>query len=203
MVELQEQSRGASNYHNAIRSAVRGLWVGALDFDQFFQAMESAIRLGIPNAWYEGAKECGVLPSELTPEERLGIEQAIYEQYNYVMGFADAIEAGSKANGGKLSPLLSRAEMWVGRYGQTKEKAKSVACADRKAQWVYGDTIEHCDDCSRVVGRVYRLSTWDRYGWIPGSHELACGGWRCKCSRVPTDAPYTPGRPPRLSGRSA
>lgn len=199
--ELQEQSRSAANYHNVIRSAVRGLWLGALDYDQFFQAMESAIRLGIPRAWYEGAKECGVQPSELTPEERLGIEQAVYEQYNYIVGFADAIEAGSKANGGKLAPLLSRAEMWIGRYNQTKEKAKSMACADRKAMWVYGDTIQHCEDCSRVVGRTYRLSTWDRYGWIPGSNELACGGWRCKCSRVPTDAPCTPGRPPKLSSR--
>ena len=36
------------------------------------------------------------LDHELTPEERLGIEQAIYDQYNYVAGFADAIEAGSK-----------------------------------------------------------------------------------------------------------
>lgn len=198
--ELQEQSRGAANYRNAIRAAVRALWLGAMDFDQFFQAMESAIRVGITQAWYDGAKECGITPSELKPEERIGIEQAIFDQYSYVMGFGDAIEAGSKANGGKLSPLMSRAEMWISRYSQTAEKAKSMACADQKAIWIYGDTIQHCTDCSRVVGRTYRLSTWDKYGWIPGSSELACGGWRCKCQRVPTDAPCTPGRPPKLSG---
>ena len=198
--ELQEQSRGASNYRNAVRAATRGFWSGALDYDQFAQALESAIRLGIPQAWHEGSKECGVLPSELSPEERLEMQGVIWDEYNYINGFALAIEAGSKANGGKLGPLMSRAEMWIGRYGQTKEKAKSMACADRKAVWIYGDTIEHCQDCSRVVGRVYRISTWDRYGWIPGSNDLACGGWRCKCQRVPTDEPCTPGRPPKLSG---
>jgi len=29
MADLQEQSRGASNYSAAIHSAVRGLWLGA------------------------------------------------------------------------------------------------------------------------------------------------------------------------------
>lgn len=197
---LEEQSRHAESYRRNIRAAVRGLWLGAMDFNQFYSAMEAVIRIGIPQAWHEGAAECGIKPSELKPEEKLEIEGAIFDEFNYIFGFAEAIESGSKENGGKLGPLMNRADLWVNRYNQIREKAKGLACADHKAKWVYGDTVQHCEDCSRVVGRVYRLSTWDKYGWIPGSRELACGGWRCKCQRMPTDEPCTPGRPPNLSG---
>jgi hypothetical protein len=200
-VSFEEQSRQADSYRRNIRAAVRALWLGAMDIDQFFSAMDSIIRIGIPQAWYEGAAECGVKPNELRPEERIEIERAIASELNYVIGFGDAIEAGNKASGGKLTPLMMRADLWVNRFNQVKERGKGMACADQKAKWVYGDTIDHCDDCSRAVGRVYRLSTWEKYGWVPGSKELACGGWRCKCQRVPTDEPCTPGRPPILSSR--
>ena len=79
----------------AIRSAVRALWLGAMDYDQFFDAMGAAIRQGIPVAWYEGARECGVLPSELMPDEKLALQSAMFDELNYVNDFASAIEAGS------------------------------------------------------------------------------------------------------------
>jgi len=198
--ELQEQSRGESDYAASLRATFRALWLDLVSYDAFFQAMMVAIRRGLTQAFADGAKECGVLPEEFTPVERMELEQRVFDQYNYIGGLAEFIASHSKAQGGKWGAMSARVPLWANRYREAREKAKGMACADKKAQWIYGDTIEHCKDCSRVVGRVYRLSTWDKYGWIPGSHELACGGWRCKCQRVPTDAPCTPGRPPSLSG---
>jgi len=204
-------SRGESNYRLEIRAATRGLWKGIGDYDWFYREMDTIIRRGIPQAFYDGAKECGILPAELTPEEMQVIDGAVYEELGYIGGFAKAIGRGSPIwyfqaphflpepeNGGKLGPLMDRADMWVQRYNNIRERGKSMACADRKAEWIYGDTIEHCASCSKVAGRVYRISVWDRYGWVPGSRALACGGWRCDCKRQFTDAPVTPGRPPSL-----
>lgn len=188
------------DYRAGIRSAVYGFWRGAGDYNWFLDAMIVVIDRQIPLAYYEGAAECGIAPDEITFEERMNIQRAILEQRMFIGGFADHIEQNTKALGGKRGPLYSRIDMWVARYNEVRERAKSKACADMKAEWIYGDTVAHCRDCSNVVGRVYRISIWDKYGWIPGSKDLACGGWRCDCRREPTDAPVTKGRPPSVKG---
>jgi len=193
-------SRAADNYYAGIRAATRGLWTGALSYDQFFDAMDATIRRGLPQAWHEGAQECGIAPSELSSAEKVGLQQAIVSELNYIDGFATAIEAGSKANGGKLEPLMSRADLWVARYNDVTNRARVKACADKKLMWVWNPRKEHCADCARLNGRVYRASTWDRYGLRPQSPDLECKGFKCGCSFAPTDESCTPGRPPSLVG---
>jgi hypothetical protein len=188
------------DYRAEIRAAVRGFWIGAGDYDWFLDAMFAAISRQVPLAYHEGVAECGIAPDEITFEEKMDIQRAILEQKMFVGGFAEYIEQRTKMQGGKLGPLLSRVEVWVQRYNEVRERAKSKACADMKCEWIFGDTVDHCRDCSAVVGRVYRISIWDKYGWIPGSKDLACGGWRCDCKREPTDAPVTKGRPPSVKG---
>jgi hypothetical protein len=196
--ELQEQSRRADSYRRNIRAATRALWLGAMDFDQFFAAMETAIRMGIPQAWHEGARECGVQPSELTSEERLAMQRAVLDELNYVTDFGLVIEAGSKANGGKLTPLMNRAALWVNRYKDITNRAKTMACGDQKLMWVLGKTKEHCASCLKLNGKVKRASQWDRAGIRPQHPDLECGGWRCECSFEPTDEPMSKGPLPRI-----
>jgi len=193
-------SAGSSNYRNGIRSATRGLWTGVLDYYQFFDVMVTTIQTGIPRAWEEGAAECGISPDELTLEEKMQQQAAIYGELAYVDGFAIAIEAGSKANGGKLGPLMGRADLWVNRYRDVVNRAKLMACADQKLVWILGPTKDHCNDCLNMNGRVYRGSIWDKYDVRPQSPRLECGGYRCLCNLVPTEARANPGRPPGLRG---
>ncbi len=203
MAELSEQSVHASSYGKDIRGIFRALWAGTIDIEQAFAIMQDTVRIGLTRAFSAGTAMCDVKPAEWSPEERLELSNAIYTDQGYIFPVLEEIEAGSKANGGKWGQWASRAVIWVQRYNAVRELAKSLACANYKATWVYGATEDHCADCSRVVGRTYRIATWDRYGWKPGSKALACGGWRCDCRRVRTDAPVTPGRPPRLSGGGA
>ena len=199
---------GESDYGLGIRSGVRGLWRGLLTWQEANNAIGSTIRRGLRKAWKEGATECGIQWSELSQEELITLSNRIMTELIRLPAFLNAIEAGRKQDpdgnpnleAQPLAGFLKRAELWALQYRNTREQAKSMACADQKCEWIYGDTVAHCADCSRAVGRVYRLSTWDKYGWVPGSRALACGGWRCKCQRVPTDKPVTPGRPPALSG---
>jgi len=193
-------TKSMADFGLAIRSGVRGLWKGVLDRPSFLHTMTLAIRRQLRIAWHEGAERCGIRPDELSPPELLRLHMIIEENIGYLPGFADAIEAGSQANGGKLGPLLSRAEMWTNRYTQTQSLGQQMACGDRKLQWNLGPTKEHCKDCLKLNGRVYRASVWEKYDIYPQHPNLECGGFRCLCSFVPTDDPGTPGRPPRLSG---
>lgn len=195
------KASGESEYRSAIRSAVRGLWSGELDYSWFYDAMLSAIRFHIPQAWFLGAKECGILAGELTQEEKAALEQAIQYELQWINGFATAIEEGSKENGGKLSPLFSRAEIWIGRWNGVKSKAMAMACADQKLEWVLGPTDTSCSSCLKLAGKVKRSSYWNKVGVLPrqhGSELLACRGFRCLCEFQVTDEPASKGPLPSL-----
>jgi len=196
----EKKSAGFANFRMDIRSNFRALWKGIWDFDQFFDSMMGTIRTGFTKAWYEGAAKCGIKPNELSPEERLQMEATINNQFQYIDGVATAIEAGSQANKGKLTPLLRRADIWVNGYRATVTQAQIMACKDKKLKWIEGDTKVKCVDCLAYDQRVYRGSTWVRYGIRPQSPELACHGFNCQCRFEVTDDPCTPGRPPRMTG---
>ncbi len=195
-----DHTKSISEFRSAVRSEVRRLWLGEVTAFSFYDGMIFAITRHLTRAWKEGAKECGVNEDEFSDSELRARENLINSQFVYLLGFADDIEENSKASGGLLSPLFDRADMWVRRYDEAKNQAKVMACGDRKLKWVRGSTANPCSDCSKLNGRVYRASVWQRYGLRPQSHSLECGGWRCLCTLQPTDEPMTKGKPPGLKG---
>jgi len=197
----QKQGGGLGSYQRGINAAVRGLWSGAFDFGGFFEAMMSTITRGLTAAWAEGAAKCGIAPNELTLAELNARKAAIFSESNHINGFAEAIESGSKANGGKLSALSNRAGMWGNRYRDIVNRAQQMACKDKKLMWHLGPTVEHCVDCLKLDGRTYRASTWERWDVRPQSPALACKGILCLCEFQPTDVSANKGRPPKLSGQ--
>jgi hypothetical protein len=200
MIGRRTMPSGADIYRRSLRGNVRGLWTGAIDYIQFMRMMRSTINRRLKQAWLEGAAACGISEEELTPGEWIAMDQAIVNELGFVEGFADDIEMGSRASGGKLKPLHIRVEMWANRYKDVVNRAKQMACADRKLLWHLGATVEHCRDCLRYNGRVHRGSTWARYEIRPQSPSLACHGFRCACTLEPTDERAMPGRPPGMTG---
>ena len=192
---------GEDRYRRAIRGAVRGYWSGVIDYGQFFDMMLTTTRAGVTDAYHAGARDCGILPSELTPLERGALEYNIRFENQWIQGLAEAIDAGSKANGGKLTPLFNRADIWIGRWVGIRSEARAAACADQKLEWVQGATEQGCPSCSKLSGKVKRASWWYENGILPRVHassKLACGGWHCDCELVPTDKPCSPGSMPSL-----
>lgn len=185
----------ANDYRLGIRAAARGLWSGVLDLSDFLNAMQSNIRRGLARAWAEGMKDCGIQPDEMTPEERVALEQAIQSEFRHIFGFGEAIEAMSRANGGLLGVQMQRAEMWIARYRAVVVKANAMACRDRKKEWALGPT-EHCDSCLKLAGKVKRASFWATAGILPrqaGAVYLKCRGYKCQCDLVDTDKPVSRG----------
>lgn len=187
-----------ADYSRSIRAAVRGLWSGDLSYNDFLDAIDLAVRTGLTRAWYEGAAECGIIaPQELTIGEIGDLNRYINIQMGFVFAFANDINASSKANKGKLTPLMERAKMWTNRYNEARNYAKQLACADQKLEWIFGDT-KHCSSCLKLNGRVYRASIWAKYDVRPQHPSLECRGFHCACIFQKTNKPATRGRPPSL-----
>lgn len=188
------------DYGRSVRSFVYGLWAGVLDGFGFVDGMAASIRRGFTQAWNDGARICGISPSEMSEEEQDRLQREINQEITYLSNFANDIIAASKASGGLLRVHTARIPMWVNSYARIRELAKMLACKDRKAIWKVNPLKEHCTDCLHVDGRVYRMSIWRKYGWEPRSRNLECRGYKCGCTLEFTDLPATPGRPPRLAG---
>lgn len=185
-----------SNYRSVLRSAVRGLWGGAIDAAQFDENMRLAESRYLTEAFSAGLAEGGIKLDEITIDEQIKIGEFIQRDSTFIPGFRDAIIQNSRANGGKVSPLFQRADQWVERYTEAKALGKAMALADQKAEFVLGPTKDHCRSCTGLNGRVYRYSVWIANNAVPPHNwSFECRGG-CQCSLVPTDKPITKGKFP-------
>jgi hypothetical protein len=187
---------GIDIYRSALRSAVRGLWSGVLDYHEYWDMMDTAVREGLARAWYEGARECGVAPEDLSPEEKTALESAILAERSHIDKLGYVIKANNKASGEKLAQFFTRLNLWENRYRDLRNRARVMACADAPLEWVMGPTEKHCRTCPRLNGRVKRASYWKRLGLEPQhppNPNIECGGWGCLCELKPTDKPVSKG----------
>lgn len=192
---MEGYKAGIDTYRASLRAAVRGLWKGILTPKQFREAMTSTINRRLTQAWAEGAKECGIKPADYTEEEKVALRVALENELEFITEFSEAITGAEK-----LEPLFRRADMWVNRYRDFKNRAKVLACSDKKLQWVIGPTEQHCKDCSGYNGKVYRGSVWAKKDIRPQHPNLSCHGFRCLCQLTPTDKALTRGGPPGMTG---
>lgn len=183
-----------ANYTRQIRSAVRGLYKGVLSLSDFRSAMKSTITRGMTQAWTEGAKVCGIAFDELSEAEVEALNQITLGQFEYIEGFRDFVKDKAEDKEGRLNDAFTRAELWINRYGEARNQAKAMACADQKLIWrINARCKEHCGSCTRLNGKVKRGSYWQKT-ILPRSRDLECGGWRCCCELQPTSEPLTKGR---------
>jgi len=192
--------RRAAEYAKNIRGVARGLWQGALDFDQAFELMLNTIRIGLTQNWYAGALQCGVRPADISPQERAQLNGIIFRENNRVAQFLTFVEENNRESGAKLATVITRADIWGRRGLEVQSEARVTACGDQKLVWRLGATEEHCEQCAALDGKVKRASYWERSGLRPQNPpnaELQCGGWNCDCRLEPTDLPLSKGPLPR------
>ena len=199
-VYLEELSRRAGEYRRNLRGITRALWNGAMSFDQAFADFDDNVRIGLRNAWHYGARQCGIQPADLTPEELTAMRQVIAQEESRVFPFLDWAHLNNKASGGKFGPIKARADMWALRWDDVASRARLMACADKALEWVQGPTSDKCPTCTRMNGKVKRASQWQRNGVhprAPKNRTIQCEGWQCLCELVPTDKPLSRGPLPR------
>lgn len=193
-------SRAAFEFE--LRASVRGLWAGEYTAAEFQGNMLLVLDVGYRGAWMSGATDFGInSESELTDAELNALNTLIFEAYGHVAGLAEFVQEHSRANGGLLGDCVARLPLWYSRYDQAVNQGRVMAGQDQKLMWVLGRTEQSCSSCLKLAGQVRRGSFWyehDVLPRVPNSPVLACGGWRCDCSLVPTDEPMSRGRLPSL-----
>jgi hypothetical protein len=189
------------DYAARLRTPVYGLWSGKMSRDEFSDSFETEIDKGLRRAWVEGLEKAGIAEEDMTEEDDAAATAFIFEQYSYVSGFADFIEANSKANGGKLGSLQYRLGLWAAAYGKAINAAMAAAAVNPLYRWVLDPSKENCKDCEYADGRVYRKSVWVKWGWTPGNGNTECNiGCGCEWETVPKGTKADKGHPRRLSG---
>jgi hypothetical protein len=194
------KKKSFDDYRRSLRALTRGYWLGEFGRFDFVDGMVSAIQRHFEQAWQEVEKQYGITRDERTEASQDRLTLAINTEIGFIPGFADAIAENSKDNGGALQPLLDRAELWANGYDRTFILAQTIVGSDIKLKWVFGATIEHCDDCSQYVGKVFYRSQWEAAGVRPRGDMLQCSGLNCLCEFEPTTDRKTPGEVPPLIG---
>jgi hypothetical protein len=197
---ISEQSATAQSYGRDLRGIARVFWRGAVDFDQAYGLLLDTIRIGLTRAWYEGAQACDITPGDLSPEERAELTGAIALEQSHIIGLLDFIQKHSKKNKGKFATVRARVALWELRYIDIVNRAKLMACADQKLEWVRGPTSDGCSTCISMSGKVKRASYWAARGphpQDPPNETIKCGGWNCLCELLVTDKPLSRGPLPK------
>ena len=192
-IPLEGWSRGEADYLRSVRAACRALALGIISAGDFHSQMFSTIDRGLTRAWGEGMAECGLKLDEMTPEELQRLNEEKIPRLQRVDPLADFI-IRSQGRGVALSAAVSeRLRLWANDYRGVRAIGAAMACGNRKKQWRLGPTKKHCRSCGGFANRVYRYSTWLKYGALPQNRALCCHGYRCMCRLADTDRPITRG----------
>ena len=180
-------------YDQALRSAVRDFYNGEMDGFGFIDKLVYLITEQFTRAWNEGMRSIGLDPKkDMEPEWAEVLQERIKQEISDIEGFASAIEmAAADKENNPIQPLLSRVSMWSNRYNELVSLSIAT-CGKEKLEWIVGQT-DHCDDCRKLNGCVDYADLWLASGWLPQTSRLACGGFRCQCSLVPTRKRRSPG----------
>lgn len=183
-VHLEELSRRGNAYRRTLRGLARALWNSAMDFETVFADFDDEVRIQLREAWLLGARECGISPDELSPEERIEMRRVIASEGSRIFPFLDWIVDNNKATGGKFGPIKARADMWALRYDDVVTRARLMACANQKFRWGFnalGHTEKPCNTCKvKLKDKVKRASFWHRaqvQPQNPPNSKLDCEGW--------------------------
>lgn len=192
---------GVDQYRSRLRSAVRGLWTGALDYYDAWDVFDIAIRSAFTQAYHDGAASVGILPSELTPDEKIELRSMIQRETEFIDGFLTAIEEQA-AEGGNLGPLFNRIEGWLARYQELYTKGQMTAKDNPKLRWQWTPGKDHCSSCTKLNNKVKRQTQWAKANLYPQCPDLECmqsagGVTVCGCEFVPTDEPLSKGPLPK------
>jgi len=192
---------GFSDYGLGLRAAVRGLWSGKIEYFDFVDFMTATVQRNLRRAWIEGARKVGIKEDELTQSELTRIEGITANEMQHIIPFGNDIEAKARPDF-KLGPHLQRTLKWQARYTQVMHEAMLTAREDFKARWDI-HSQEPCTSCSKLNGKVKRISMWNAAGIRPQGPNLQCmidagGVTVCKCTLTQTDEPLTRGKLPSM-----
>ena len=172
--QLTELSAGEVQFGAGIRIAVLALLKGEIGGFAFTDAMYRAVRVGMRDAWLEGAKIAGFAPDEIEPaDERalLDIQHAMLQRVLSlqadVLKRRDRLLFAPEEFDKHKAELWNRITIWDARYEQARSEAIVRFSADQKLEWIMDPRKDHCISCMKLDGKVKRASWWRDNGILP------------------------------------
>lgn len=98
VAELAINRKSIEDFGRRLRGLTRGLWAGEIDRFTFVDSMNDAIQRGFNQAWTEGARSCGIEPTERSQDEEIKLQEMINSQLVYLPGLADWVLAHSSVS---------------------------------------------------------------------------------------------------------
>lgn len=187
-----DATKTEGTYRRQVWRTIRELYSGEIDEFAFLDDFSMFIDNQFTRAWNAGAREMGVNPNQFQDRDIAELARLMEAERNYVYQLADDI-LRARANGGSLDQFKPRADMWANRYGEIQSRARVWFGGKQMLEWVFGQTVEHCEDCARLRGTVAPADEWAVYRLRPQSRDLECHGYNCRCSLQPTNKAPTPG----------
>lgn len=193
-----EELKTVDSYYRAMRGIIDALYSGVISDVEFRNELAGIISRELNQAVQQAFDESdiGAYGPILT-----ALENMIQAEYSFIHQLGDEILHANQSQSG-AAQFYSRAQVWANRWNDAYNMAKRMIAElfGERMEWVYGDA-EHCDTCRSLNGIVAYAKEWDELNVYPGSPpngSLDCGGWRCQCSLVPTDAKKTRGAISRI-----
>jgi hypothetical protein len=195
--------KSVQTYQRATRELATALWRGDISAREFEDRFRPRMTRSLEEAFIDGLEQGGLSREDLEPEDFDDLIETTGREETFIAPLATYISDNSRAKGGRLNVIRSRVDRWAATYSSTKELGFMVAKSTANLLWKYDPRKEHCRDCARLNGKVYKGRTWKKYDIRPQSKELACFGLWCGCQFEETDKPVNRGRPPALTGRKS
>ncbi len=196
-------SEKAVEFLKSIEQYDRQLWEYTLalfrggDSGAFIDKFTAATSNQLTRAFNEGARSVGVEPEDMTEEDLAYLKEIIDSEYEHILDLGTAIEASRELELSAFRQAFrSRIDLWVARYTDVINRAKTYFGGMTRLEWKLGETEQHCDTCAALNGIVAWAKEWEQAGVHPQSPPneiLQCGGWKCDCSLNVTDKRRSPG----------
>lgn len=163
----------------------------------FVETMQEIMGRYLDEAFYSAADVLGFLRNEVIDHVLEWLANQIDSELPFYHPLADFIRERQRT-GASFGDIEERASLWSNEYERVYNRALTIFDDDARLKWMVSPNKEHCTDCGKMNGRVYRASTWRNAGIYPRDRKLECCGYKCGCNFVVTDEPLTSGAPPKV-----
>lgn len=205
IADVYEKSlEGSKAYNNDIRIPFHDSMMQILlNYDNPYSAavqVQDVFNASATQAYLQGIRDGGangiVSASQLDTDE--------LNELNSWLSFNDnrALDLAFDLFDATLEEKQNRVNLWANKGLDTSYNMGLMSGRSNPAlEWHYSDKVkEHCSDCLKYNGKVYRAKVWKRYAIAPRSDNLECKGFQCECELLKTEKPITRGRPSAPSG---
>lgn len=192
--------KSITTYQRALRELGTGFWRGDIKRGNFTNRAKQEVSRSLEEAFFAGVEKGGLAKGDLTSSERGELVTLIKQEQGFISTLTKFISENSKAKRGRLNVIRSHVDRWIARYANVEATGFLIASRGKNLLWKYDPRKEHCRDCSKLNGRIYKARIWLKNNIAPQSKLLACFGLWCGCSFVETDKPVNRGKPPKLVG---